>query len=178
MDKVHQSRLTHDNMLNIRNSSNDTNSYILCIIAGADPGFQVYGVFRVKNHDFTPKNHIFFQFQRGARAGCAPWIRPCIGLFDKDTSGKVIQLDVVYAAITGLFNFLARFIYVIRLHSKLQVTGNVMILTVLISDITVIVYRVIVMSVLLFQRDISTSYICLHRNISRPFLCLQQADTV
>ena len=46
---------------------------------GADPGFQVrgaylkrlrraeggakiFGVFCVKNHDFTPKNHIFFQF--------------------------------------------------------------------------------------------------------------------
>ena len=45
-------------------------------ISGADPGFQVraahlkklcrveegtniFGVFRVKNHDFTPKNHIF-----------------------------------------------------------------------------------------------------------------------
>ena len=31
------------------------------------------GVFRMKNHDFTPKNHIFSHF-RGARAGCA---RPC-----------------------------------------------------------------------------------------------------
>ena len=48
-------------------------------ITGADPGFQVrgahlkklrraeeganiLGVFRVKNHDFTPKKHIFFQF--------------------------------------------------------------------------------------------------------------------
>ena len=48
--------------------------------SGADPGFQVrggvlkkklrraeggakiVGVFRVKNHDFTPKNHTFFQF--------------------------------------------------------------------------------------------------------------------
>ena len=48
------------------------------MVAGADPGFQVrgggvhlkklrraeggtkiVGVFRVKNHDFTPKNHIF-----------------------------------------------------------------------------------------------------------------------
>ena len=46
------------------------------VIAGTDPGFQVrgahlkklrraegganiFGVFRVKNHDFTPKNHIF-----------------------------------------------------------------------------------------------------------------------
>ena len=91
-------------------------------ISGADPGFQVrgahlkklrraqgganiFGIFRVKNHDFTQKNHIFsncggrrenfwgisceksrfyakksyiFQFfGGGARAGCAPpWIRP------------------------------------------------------------------------------------------------------
>jgi hypothetical protein len=47
--------------------------------AGAAPGFQVrgahlkklrrvegganiFGVFRVKNHDFTPKNQFFFQF--------------------------------------------------------------------------------------------------------------------
>jgi hypothetical protein len=53
---------------------------ILHLKSGADPGFQVrggahlkklrraeggakiVGVFRVKNHDFTPKNHIFFQF--------------------------------------------------------------------------------------------------------------------
>ena len=56
--------------------------------AGADPGFQVkgvhlkkmrraeggakyFGVFRVKNHDFTPKNLIFSNF-RGERTGCAP----------------------------------------------------------------------------------------------------------
>jgi hypothetical protein len=55
-------------------------------IAGADPGFQArgarlkklrraeggakdFGVFRVKNHDFTLKNLFFFQ-----------WIRPCIVL--------------------------------------------------------------------------------------------------
>jgi hypothetical protein len=85
------------------------------LISGADPGFQVrgaqlkklhraeggakiFGVFRVKNHDFTPKNHIFpilgggrnfwgisceksrfyakkiifFPILGGARAGCAP----------------------------------------------------------------------------------------------------------
>jgi hypothetical protein len=57
-------------------------------ISGADPGFQVRGadlkklrraeggakicgVFRVKNHDFTPKNHIF-----------SNWIRPCILNYD------------------------------------------------------------------------------------------------
>jgi hypothetical protein len=50
----------------------------LLTISGADPGFQVrggalkkiapsgakiFGVFRVKNHDFTPKNHIFSNFR-------------------------------------------------------------------------------------------------------------------
>ena len=55
------------------------------VIAGADPGFQVrggahlkklrraeggakiFGVFRVKNHDFTPKNHIFSIAEGGAK---------------------------------------------------------------------------------------------------------------
>ena len=46
-------------------------------MAGTDPGFQVRrGVFRVKNHDFTPKNLIFSNFRGFAR----PWIRPCINL--------------------------------------------------------------------------------------------------
>ena len=52
--------------------------FVLCT-TGANPGFQVrglhlkklrrakggakiVGVFRVKNHDFTPTNHLFFQF--------------------------------------------------------------------------------------------------------------------
>ena len=37
----------------------------------AEGGAKIVGVFRVKNHDFTPKNHIFSNF-RGARAGCGP----------------------------------------------------------------------------------------------------------
>ena len=67
---------------------------ILKQLAGADPGFQVrgahlknlrraegganiFGVFRVKNHDFTQKNHIFSNFRGGGRApGAPPWIRP------------------------------------------------------------------------------------------------------
>ena len=67
-------------------------------IPGADPGYQVrggahlkklrraeggakiFGVFRVKNHDFTPKNHIFSNFRGGGGAGCA---RPCILLLTK-----------------------------------------------------------------------------------------------
>ena len=60
--------------------------YILRSISGADPGFQVrgaelkklrraeggakiFGVFRVKNHDFTPKNHIFPNFRGGGGGG-------------------------------------------------------------------------------------------------------------
>jgi hypothetical protein len=33
----------------------------------AEAGAKIFGVFRVKNHDFTPKNHIFFQLRRQAR---------------------------------------------------------------------------------------------------------------
>jgi hypothetical protein len=48
----------------------------------AEGGAIFFLVFRVKNHDFTPKNHIFFNFWGGGVA-CAPgkppsWIRPCI----------------------------------------------------------------------------------------------------
>jgi hypothetical protein len=69
-------------------------------VTGADPGFQVrgrgaqlnnlrraeggakfVGVFRVKNHDFTPNNHIFSNFRGGAPgAPLPPWIRPCVTL--------------------------------------------------------------------------------------------------
>jgi hypothetical protein len=31
----------------------------------AEGGTKIFGVFRVKNHDFTPKNHIFFNFRGG-----------------------------------------------------------------------------------------------------------------
>ena len=33
----------------------------------AEGGVKIVGVFSVKNHDFTPKNHIFFNFRGGAR---------------------------------------------------------------------------------------------------------------
>jgi hypothetical protein len=32
-------------------------------------GANIFGVFRVENHDFTPKNHIFFPILGGARMG-------------------------------------------------------------------------------------------------------------
>ena len=66
--------------------------YILRLISGADPGFQVrgganlkklrraeggaknFGVFRVKNHDFTPKNYIYsnFMMRGGGGPGSVP----------------------------------------------------------------------------------------------------------
>jgi hypothetical protein len=33
----------------------------------AEGGAKIFEVFRVKNHDFTPKNHIFSNFRVGAR---------------------------------------------------------------------------------------------------------------
>ena len=43
----------------------------------AEGGAKIVGAFRVKNHDFTPKNHIFSNFRGRGGAGCAPpWIRP------------------------------------------------------------------------------------------------------
>ena len=38
----------------------------------AEGGAKNFGVFRVKNHDFTQKNIIFFSNFRGAHAGCVP----------------------------------------------------------------------------------------------------------
>ena len=38
----------------------------------AEGGANIFGVFRVKNHDFTPINLIFFQFQGGGGAPGAP----------------------------------------------------------------------------------------------------------
>jgi hypothetical protein len=33
---------------------------------------KIFGVFRVKNHDFTPKNHIFSNFEGGGGPGAPP----------------------------------------------------------------------------------------------------------
>jgi hypothetical protein len=44
----------------------------------AEGGVKIVGVFRMKNHDFTPKNHILSNFKGCARRVCStPWIRPC-----------------------------------------------------------------------------------------------------
>jgi hypothetical protein len=70
----------------------------LNIEARADPGFQVrggvlkkiVGVFRVKNHDFTPKI-IFFSNFRGARAGCAPPLGSAPGSYITIVANSVVH---------------------------------------------------------------------------------------
>ena len=44
----------------------------------AEGGAKMFGVFRVKNHDFTPKKSYFFPILGMARAGCAPLDPPLI----------------------------------------------------------------------------------------------------
>jgi hypothetical protein len=41
-----------------------------------EAGAKIFGVFRVKNHDFTPKNHIFSNFRGGGRAPGVPPLDP------------------------------------------------------------------------------------------------------
>jgi hypothetical protein len=48
----------------------------------------LFGVFRLKNYDFKPKNHIFSNFREGVRVpGAPPWFRPCQNMIQpkKDT---------------------------------------------------------------------------------------------
>ena len=44
----------------------------------AEGGAKIVGVFRVKNHDFTPKNHIFSNF-RGRAPGAPSFLDPPLG---------------------------------------------------------------------------------------------------
>ena len=64
----------------------------------AEGGAKMFGVFRVKNHDFTPKYHIFFNF-REARAGCAPptppWIHP--SFLQKLQKEKILEISNIFS---------------------------------------------------------------------------------
>ena len=52
----------------------------------AEGGANIFGVFRVKNHDFTPKNHIFSNNRGGgggALAGCALPLDPPLQVINR-----------------------------------------------------------------------------------------------
>ena len=82
---------------------------ILRCIPGMDPGFQVrgvhlkklrraeggakiVGVFRVKNHDFTPKNHIYSNFREGARRVRPPPLDPPLHSFTTVLPTKKVEI--------------------------------------------------------------------------------------
>ena len=46
----------------------------------AEGGAKILGVFRVKNHDFTPKNLIFSNFRGGRAPGAPPGSAPDINI--------------------------------------------------------------------------------------------------
>jgi hypothetical protein len=60
----------------VKNHDFTPKNHIFPILGGAR---EIFGVFHVKNHNFTPKKSYFFQFflGGGARRVRPPWIRPC-----------------------------------------------------------------------------------------------------
>ena len=65
----------------------------------AEGGAKIFGIFRLKNHDFVPKNHIFSNF-RGGRA--LPPLDPPLdtserGPFCKHPIRKTIKIPIVFA---------------------------------------------------------------------------------
>ena len=56
----------------VKNHDFTPKNLIFPILGGAR---EIFGVFHVKNHDFTPKKIIFLPILGG---GAHPWIRPCI----------------------------------------------------------------------------------------------------
>ena len=54
----------------VKNHDFTQKNVIFPILGGG--GGEIFGVFHVKNHDFTPKKIIFLPILGGARAGCAP----------------------------------------------------------------------------------------------------------
>jgi hypothetical protein len=89
-------------------------------VSGADPGFQVrggahfkksrraeggaklFGVFRVKNHDYMPNNHIFSNFVGGGGARrvrpLPPPMDPPLGL-----SSPIHYIDLSFASVHIIF---------------------------------------------------------------------------
>ena len=55
----------------------------------AEGGAKIFGVFRVKNHDFTPKNHIFSNFRGAARRERPPLDPPLRTTSDSNTHYKL-----------------------------------------------------------------------------------------
>jgi hypothetical protein len=59
----------------------------------AEGGANIFGVFRVKNHDFTPKNNIFSNFRgRGGAPGAPPGSVPVVFKLIYRISGVMVSV--------------------------------------------------------------------------------------
>jgi hypothetical protein len=59
----------------------------------AEGGANIFGVFRVKNHDFTPKNNIFSNFRgRGGAPGAPPGSAPVVLKLIYRISGVMVSV--------------------------------------------------------------------------------------
>ena len=67
----------------------------------AEGGAKIVGVFRVKNYDFTPKNHIFSNFRRGARR-----VRP-----PPSPGSAPAHIDFIVKTCRHMFAYRADFIF-------------------------------------------------------------------
>ena len=86
----------------------------------AEGGANIFGLFRVKNHDFTPKNFIFSNFRGGARRvslpGSAPAHNSCIknetrvreaeGIFKIEVPDNVRKIVIVKTQVHGVMTYI------------------------------------------------------------------------
>jgi hypothetical protein len=76
----------------------------------AERGAKSFGVFRVKNHDFMPKNHIFSNF-RGGTCGVRPPLDPPLPLNKKSLAAigknKIFWRKIVIFHTKYPYNFRA-----------------------------------------------------------------------
>ena len=67
---------------------------------------EIFGVFRVKNHDFTPKNHIFSNFRGGARRLELPCIPEEFVFFNSFTRNQINSRCIRWClTLVGLYTF-------------------------------------------------------------------------
>jgi hypothetical protein len=62
----------------------------------AEGGGKIFGVFHVKNHDFTPKNQFFSNFRGGGRPPDPPLRYVIFKFLSRDLTGKYLDLKDAY----------------------------------------------------------------------------------
>jgi hypothetical protein len=73
----------------------------------AEGGAKNFGVFRVKNHDYTPKNHIFSNFRGGACRVRLPLDPP---LQSVPITTKVVSSNPVHSEVYSIQHYVIKFV--------------------------------------------------------------------